>query len=190
MRRMTTWPGISSTSRTNNKGGAVLVIHPLRLIYIRVPKTASTSFVNTLDELDPQHLGDVHGNACEVDHLMRKGHVPKDYKKVGAIRHPYRWMQSAFNHHRNNPDMFNVEAVNIKQFIRAVRATPMDWLSLDGELYVDEVWRAEDMDDIVLSLGLEPRRMNVKTYDYPLDDDDKNLINERCSREMAYYVNH
>lgn len=164
-----------------------ILIHKLRLLYIRVPKTGSTSFVNGLDDQEPEHIGDVHGGVVEAEHLLRGRHEWLSYRRVGFIRNPYEWVQSAYAHWRISPDSFpTVQAASgLYQFVWRLPSTPITWLcDADGKLMC-EVWRTEDMTTICARLGIREFRKNGRLREpMEMNDETRALICRKFAREF------
>lgn len=165
----------------------MIIIHDLRLIYIRVPKTASTSFVSALDELKPEHVGAVHENAKALPGLLKKRPELQRYRRAGFIRHPYQWARSAYNHWHRNHDMFRVKPPQtLKGFVRMLPATPAEWLRDEHGTPLCEAWRTEDMPEIMAGLGLELHHKNIKFSEpYDPDEEMRGVIRERFADDFA-----
>ena len=167
----------------------MLIIHSLKTIYVRVPKTASTSFINALDELKPEHYGDVHQNACCIPRLLEKRPELKRYAVIGFIRHPYQWVRSAYGHWTRNPinkRMFHVKPPQtMKGFARMVRHGPAGWLKNEAGEVICDVKRTEDMAEIMAGYGLELHYKAVAwTEPHEPDDELKQICQQRFHQEF------
>lgn len=164
-----------------------ILIHPLKLLYIRVPKTGSTSFVGALDNLKPEHIGSVHGNMVEARHLLeRTGRWSEiaEYTCVGFIRHPYDWVRSCFAHWRQAPTTFpEVKgAKSLHGFVHRFMRTPLSWLCDAAGKLVCECWKTEDMSEIMPRLGLVEYRKRVRADNMPIDESTKALVRDKFAR--------
>lgn len=173
------------------------VCDPLRLVYIRVPKTASSSFVKGVSRRYgwALHSDPVHEYARNFSHEFSRAY--KDYRWVGTIRHPLTWLPSfrawvpprPYEEKQSYFHDTNISGMPWHDFIDNLKVTPMDWLSRDGQPI--DILRTEDIDAVAVEFGItcavdnptEPGRK------IPLPDDDrfKELVSQKFERELAFY---
>lgn len=158
------------------------ISHKLKLIYIEVPKTGTTSFRQALKTVDPdlEMISHRHSNAIETKKALNDDKIWDKYTKIGFIRHPDDWITSLLNF----PMIYTVVVKD---------RTPYDWfLDENGVIAIDNVYRTEDMDQIMADMGLPVLRLNVRNFDR--SDFIRNMIyippdvtDVKFSRELAHY---
>jgi hypothetical protein len=169
----------------------------LKLVYIRVPKTGSSSVCKAIGAVDPgfEHRHWVHARYGDIP--ADKWDGLKTYRKVGFIRHPLAWLPSFFalcqKHHTHRTAYLTepraLDAQDASWFLRNLKWTPMDWLTDASGNSAVEVLRTEDMTPFLASIGVRPRYENA-TRERPVIDwsgDDLAYIGHRFARELAYY---
>jgi len=166
------------------------VSHPLKLVWVRVPKTGSTSFYLAFDPVaDWKPVG---GDDHQYLDLNK---APEGYRTVLTIRNPFDWVQSfclmcmrAPAHWREYvTEDKNCQERKLDTFFKKFCLSPMRW----GE--VDEVWRIEDLAKLCKQHGVNPAgRHNVSSK----EDRENNFewTQERIdwaqklfARELEYY---
>lgn len=170
------------------------ISHNLKTIYIRVPKTGSTSITAAFADAagDMEQLGGPHSDALDARSLTTKW---DEYRKIGFIRHPLTWAPSfarwirAVN--RIMPTAVSEERDPTK-FIHLI-PTPMCWLThpRTHEVMVDEVWRMEDIDELFKEWGVAPRHKHAaptgKKIEWPVTPEYTEAIREVFARELLFY---
>lgn len=152
----------------------------LRLIFVRVPKTGSTSFLTSLKNAHHTYrqVGAGHGTALEARSLIGPG-IWNTYTRIGFIRHPRFWIASY--------KKFLANTEPWREFI-ANMPTPYDWLAdHKGDLLVNSVYRTEDMAKVTKAYGLQECHVNASNdlVTPPPDCDD--LIAVKFARELSHY---
>jgi hypothetical protein len=170
-------------------------------IFVRVPRTASTSFLLELEgSMGP--LGDVgpqHATAVELRELL--GWKWGRYYSFGYVRNPWDWLVSVYNsgvsigagikepwqggliQPADRPDIHPGQRSNFRfeAWVRQRRTTPMDWLSDGDEVIVDEIRLFENYIETAKThksaVAHEPYR---NWYSRELTQ----FVAERCAREI------
>lgn len=161
------------------------LVPKLSLIYIRVPKTGSTSFVKSLKRVGSSMKVSPHSTAIDSRIWCEKEW--KTHKKIGFVRYPFDWVQSYFKTglagRKDGQELF-------ERYIYRMQVTPMDWLcDEDGELMVDKVYRMEDMKEVCEQYGLQMFDLNQSkcTETFEFNSEMVEIIKDRCRRELEYY---
>ncbi len=113
------------------------------------------------------------------------------YTKFGFIRHPYEWVVSMWYmkstlFYGENTD------VSLSEFVRNLKLGMFKhwFLDDDGKMLVDDVYRLEDIFDVLKSeFGIKPVHINKTINKLPnlLTDRDKLIIREKFPHEFEYY---
>ena len=184
-----------------------VISRDLRFIYIRVPRTGSTTFTHHLNGLMGPllaNIGEQHATACEIRELLDPAQLlwDSDYASFGFIRNPWDWLVSVYNSHVSSgagmsdewsgiperviaPGMHPGECTNgpFPEWVRRRKTTPMDWLTDGGNVLVDRVLRMEDLygDHILNAVKRPDERPHYRDwYDAELAD----YVGEKCKREI------
>ena len=129
-----------------------------RFIYVRVPRTGSSTFMHYLETAFKPYLVDVghqHASAVELRDLWKdKWHT---YHTFGFIRNPWEWLVSMYNANLSegpwgkealpgSPSGHMRKAnLSLDEWIYERQTGPMDWLlDHEGDLIVKEVRLFED----------------------------------------------
>ena len=138
----------------------------LEFIFVRVPRTGSTTFMHHLTEefgTDLVDRGTQHAPAAILRALW--GVAWERHFTFGFIRNPWDWLVSVYNSGISSgaegkefwpgaliepvdaPGIHPGQRMNATfgEWVRRRRTTPVDWLSIDGKLAVDRVYRFEDL---------------------------------------------
>lgn len=171
------------------------ISHNLKTIYIRVPKTGSTSTVNAFAEAagDMKEIGEAHVDAVGARFLCPEWAT---YRKIGFIRHPLTWIRSfarQLSHAPKHGDMLTMKLHSDSIGFLREAPTPFSWLChpVTGEVMVDEVWRMEDMDKLFAEWGVAPRHKHKSTHQKRASLKETPefyaALDEHFDREFLYY---
>lgn len=158
--------------------------HELRQAYIRVPKTASNTFLRSWE------LAGVNWESQGSPHLaLREVTVPDGYSTLGFVRDPVDWAISAWNHARMTPKptILGYGMCSFLDYVRNVNLTPLEYLS-DGDKRADLILRSEDMDTYLTAQGIVPVRMGVRVerLEPDLTDEVMDAIRTRFADDYTY----
>ena len=133
------------------------IFHGIKMIYIRVPKTGSNSFLHSLYHVDVGELDYAWKGAFREAALKTKGKLRKpgagrhldergyhwtaqqakklidpkiweSYDKIASIRHPYTWIKSFYRQPGILEYGFNEDnSVPFTDFLRNLKLTPFNW---------------------------------------------------------------
>lgn len=182
------------------------------MIYIRVPKTGSSSFiecmsrkhkvvtkkmkVNPLEPLRsryPPYTTTQDHFGAEMARTLIDPKIWNNYEKIGFIRNPFPWVVSFYNQ-PNTDEMFGEDnRRSFIQFIENLKLTPFSWFTTtNGEMLIDTVYRLEDFSSVMDKYGCETVHIHEmpKWKDNVTLDDAKQYeesITKKFKREMAYY---
>jgi hypothetical protein len=154
-------------------------------IYVRIPNTGSTSFINALGKSGIKIKAQDHKPISRE--IMEEN---PDAKPMAFMRHPFEWVHSVINAHRfyGKDFLMDFTTQDSLEFVKNC-GTPLDWLRIDGKL-VGEMLLTRDMDDWLISSGLKrASRLNVSNSGKPkqLTDEMKEIIRDRFSEELEYF---
>ncbi len=139
------------------------IFHDLKLIYIRVPKTGSSSFFVSMSRTHKVELVQIGARSLYPPFTTTQGHYGAEmtrtlidpeiwdsYEKIGFIRHPYPWVVSFYNQ-PNTDEMFREDNRKpLGEFIWNLKLTPFSWCTdSDGEMLIDTVYRMEDLSTVM-----------------------------------------
>ncbi len=168
-----------------------------QFIFIRVPRTSSTTFIHYLEKVCSdlrQPVGYIH-----APYWKAKECLEGDYHSFGFIRDPWDWLVSAYNANIASgpygneaypggleepfdaPHLEHLDQrmnMTFPDWVRARETTPMDWLK-----GVDEIRRKEDFCagvSKITSSGIKTHRPYREWYDKDLAD----YVAEKCHREI------
>ena len=170
-------------------------------IFVRVPRTGSTSYCEHLERCFGPDLidrGPPHASAVQLRELW--GEKWGEYFTYGFIRNPWAWLVSFYNagisespfgkepwagkvvRRRGADEPLERGNATFEDWVRSRRATPIDWLSGgNGQVIVDRVYLFEDSIE-----GSEIHKSAVKHapwrdwYTPELAD----LVARKCCREI------
>ncbi len=164
-----------------------------KFIYVRVPRTASTTHKNELarDYPDIEQIGRPHASAWETC-LTGSWDLFHTY---GYIRNPWEWLVSIYNSGVSEtagpPEKWQGTAgdnpmirgnMSFDEWVRQRKTTPLDWLVDDKQaIIVDDVRLFEDY-----IKGEHELRSDVARAPYPewYDDSLAAYVADRCSVEI------
>ena len=117
--------------------------------------------------------------------------VWETYTKFGFVRHPYDWITSIYYAKLNNL-LHEDNSKPFSLYLRDLKPTTtiFNWfLDDDGKMLVDDVYRVEDMFDVMKNeFGLKPQRKNATVgKDILLTEEDKSLIHKHFPHEFEWY---
>lgn len=173
-----------------------------KLVFVRVPKTGSSSAFDTLIQRYPDFKRERSGHTVYRNFTPDQEARCDGFRRIGFVRHPLKWLTSMWSLYLRGGAWMHwgadvmPEAGQLKkpqEFLRALKATPMDWLvDRDGNLAMDTVYRTEDMAAFCKEFGSEPRWVNATRDRFTQDeiewsDADLDYIKRRFNRELSYY---
>jgi len=160
------------------------------MIFVRVPRTGSTSF---LADTGIQEIGPKHATARALRALFpqrwREAHT------MGTIRNPWDWLVSVYNSGVSvgagikeawqgpRRSMQDSERVNFPfdEWVRQRQTTPMDWLADGEEIIVNEVRLFEDF---IRTAKTHKSGFAHAHYREWYSDDLADYVAGRCRREI------
>jgi hypothetical protein len=169
-----------------------------KLVWIRVPKTGSTTVYHTLRAALPDLTSDGDPHEFMETLQERRGDAFAHYHHMGFVRWPLDWLNSmhASLAHPNNrfSRMHCVGGSKTKtprEFLDAIEHTPYDWFTVNGAVKVPEIYRTEDMSEFCNSVGQEARVINrtpdATRVELEWTRDDLHAIATKFARELAHY---
>lgn len=175
----------------------MFIFHDLKMIYICIPKTGSTSFLQAIEKkhrfkfASSSHRSNhfiKHSKAKDVRDNFIKESIWSTYHKIGFIRHPYDWIRSIYQ--LNNQLLGEDNTKPFPLYVKDFSLTMFDWFTDGEELIIDEIYRLEDFREIMKQYGANGklhlnRTSPKKTTD--ITEDLKQIIDKKFAREMTYY---
>jgi hypothetical protein len=192
-----------------------MIFHKWRLIFIGIPKNASTSFHFTLKNKTDYWLGEHNHDTIFDEFEKHDEDLLLDYKSFCVIRNPYDRFFSAwkfahphpgpieFEFYKNLFNKFVEDCVNEKfreQKIHSNHYTPQyKFVTLNKRIVVDDILRFEKLNEDWNSFQLKWNGMNKMYYKMNLQLSKQNdsgiripwneIYNEK-SREIIYDMYH
>lgn len=126
-----------------------------QIIFIRAPKTGSTSVAELMREQNPMLVTgkERHITAVAARNLLAE---PRNkYFRFGFVRNPFDWALSNFNHAnggagspwQRNTGIWFEKGCTFTEFVSKLWTDPLDWfIDQNGKVIVDRVFRLEDID--------------------------------------------
>lgn len=131
-------------------------------IFIHIYKTGGTSIRSMID--DKQMIHAAHATALDAKKAMMGDARWNDYWKFTIVRNPYDLVESLFYHHRrDNPRTFPTMEDQLQWIKRRWGKTishtdgppyisQHEWLTENGQMLVDNVFKFDDLQDVHRSL--------------------------------------
>lgn len=179
-----------------------VISRELGLVYVRVPRTASSTFVyylthtlgDLVEQITPQHAS-ARELRSELGPIWERSHT------FGFVRNPWEWLVSMYNANisvsvgEKEPipgrtvsgeglsETGPVERANMpfEDWVRARHATPMDWFMDGDEIIVDEIRLFEAF---VSGNRIRHGGKAHAPYRAWYDDDLAAYVAEKCRREI------
>ncbi len=168
----------------------------LKLIYMRVPKTGSTSFLNSMKDAGHEyvfrgkHEHEEHNTAAESKKFFTSDEW-NSCLKIGFLRHPYDWAVSAWQSNIatvHTTAQAGEPSESLIEFVNNHNKTPIDWFDSESGFHV---MLLEDLPIILEGYGGKPLHLNrnhvLQYKPYVLSGDEKEAIRIRFDREMGVY---
>src|SRR3990167_450490 len=168
-----------------------------KFIYVRIPRTGSSSFVHYLETTFGNHLQQIgcqHAAALELKSIY--GQQWDEFHTFGFIRNPWDWLVSMYNANisdgargkeplpggHNNGEMFRSN-MPFEEWIYQRNTTPVDWLSDEsGNVMVDEVRLFEGfIQQSKVRVGMKPHSRYQDWYTPVLSQ----YVLHKCQREIT-----
>lgn len=158
------------------------------LAYIRVPATGSTTFLASF----PGDFWIRDGS----DHETLSKALPRTsgLKVVTVIRHPMDWLKSIYwmttrakGHWLQFVSGDYDPEISPEAFLDQLTVAPLDWVTVDGEVRADRVYRIEDLAEICKELGGNPAQPLNKTESRPSVEWPEEAVRMKFAREYAHY---
>ena len=122
--------------------------------------------------------------------LVAKQYIPPDiwhsYKKIGFVRHPYKWVESLYNLKETRDAFKQDNSLPFSQFVNNFNISMYHWFTdKNGMMLIDEVYRLEDLEEVLASYGVRQMELNI-TKKGPLTwkETDKKIIDFKFKREF------
>lgn len=170
------------------------VTHAGKIVFIRVPKTGSTSVLNAIRAKWPDlqvyrrpHLKYSEAGRCGDG----------SYYRFGCIRHPLDWLRSMYDSihkgesHRGLFTDSRKASKCIVKFLEELKYTPYDWLVNRGGKLSVIVHKTEEYAELEDRLGISIPRHNVTespTVRFRYNSETEELLRAKFSREFKHYL--
>ena len=177
-----------------------VISHDLNFIYIRVPRTGSTTFLHHLESaVDTKQVGGQHESAIEARFTWH--HRWDSSLTFGFIRNPWDWLVSVYNANLSTtagepelhpgaliephdaPGIHPGQRMNatFDEWVRQRKTFPADWLYDGDERIVKQVWLFEDLIQRTSVIKSDmPHSPYQEWYTPELVD----FVAEKCKREI------
>lgn len=184
----------------------MLVFPDLKLIYIRVPATGSTSFVQSLTETWPEskerdYRGVVQAKllnnirmqdhfTAEQGRLTIPAKIWNSYEKIGFVREPLSWAKSIYRKTAivNSIDINN--SGTFEDFLRRLDKTPYYWFTdHQKNVIIDTIYRMEDMANVCKKYQIGYKHINpAATFrEITVTPQAETILREKFWREYEHY---
>jgi hypothetical protein len=183
-----------------------MIIYPdLKIIYIRVPATGSTTFHDQMSRKHEHYGVPVPANSPVrrmnnihmIDHytieqakLCIEPKIWNSYEKIAFVRHPFWWARSIYR----KLDTFNMIGIDtegtFERYLRKLDKTPYFWFTdASGCVMIDTIYRTEDLRKIYEKYGASPRHGNPSPTkrEYEVSKEVPRLLQEKFAREYEHY---
>jgi len=181
-----------------------LLLHDLKILYIIVPGTGSSSFHDGLrdrykrwdyvhiEENNPLYVGQIKHRVHFPAKIIKEEVGPeiwKSHKKIAFVRNPFDWVNSIYN--KGGIEVLGLNnKVSFSEFIENINLTPYYWFTDDdGNVIVDEVLRTEDLDTKLFKRWSIPESHKNPSHKpkNKFTTQDKEIIKEKFHREFKHY---
>ena len=174
------------------------IFNALKMIYIRIPKTGSTSFIHSMKNAGHHYQFAGHKKGAYSEHFTAVQAqefidpvVWSTYEKFAFIRHPYDWVRSLYFTKLTRMYLGEDTKRPFPEFIQNLRkeTTMYRWLTNKyGGMEIDTVYRLEDIDEIMKKFGCRIVHKNqTADNNIELTQEDKYIIDVNFWREMEHY---
>ena len=178
------------------------ICHELELIYIRIPKTGSNSFIKSmstkyeLTHIDSKKAHSEHFTALQTKKYVDakfEGDVWNEYKKIVFIRYPRNWVRSIYCLREIKSACGEDNTKPFSEFVRNLKLTEFSFFTDEfGKVMVDNVYTMErDLETILHKYGVRHSHINKTPLDklnsVEVTPEDKVIIDEKLRRELEYY---
>ena len=170
------------------------VFDDLKLIYIRIPKTGSTSFLYAMKKKhrccfvgDGKGSHSEHYTALTAREKFIRPYIWNNYEKIAVIRHPYDWVVSLYNLKETRTAWGQDNLKPFPEFVQNLDINMFYWLTdARGFQIIDNIYKLED-DILAKKYKIETVHLNQTNKPIELSNTDKECIDEKFWREFKYY---
>ena len=174
----------------------------LQFVYIRTPKTASSSMLFELD----RHFGEgVVLGTPYLDHRLATqarvtvADVWHKYWTFGFVRNPWTWAVSAFGQDMRTPWYmdFGTKSDDFIVWLEALKLTPLTWLTdANGRVIVDTIFCFEEIKEACRHIARHcgapfeiTKRVNPGVHDYAMlmTDEADEIIQKKFEAEINMF---
>jgi len=191
----------------------MLIYHPIKTIFTRVPGTASSSFITHMHKRwgEPekikistapiQGMNNISDNSHRTAHQLKlyleeigRQHIWDEYEKIAFVRHPVAWTNSIFRKTGIPQSIGENNKGSYRHYLESVDKTPYYWFTdPKGKVLVDYIFRTEDLDSEVFEIyGIAPpfsRHSVSRRPKFEPNEGDWKLLRKKFKREFAHYDN-
>ena len=182
-----------------------LLLHDLKILYIIVPGTGSSSFHDGIRDRykkwDYVHI-EKDNPLFNQTQIKQRVHLPAKiikqevspqiwmtYHKIAFVRNPFDWVNSIYN--KGGIEVLGLNnKVSFSEFIENINLTPYYWFTDDnGSVMIDEVLRTEDLDTKLFKRWSIPEshKNPSRKPKNKFTAQDKEIIKEKFYRESKHY---
>lgn len=172
----------------------MFISHERRAVFVRVPKTGSTTVVTNYRSIRPWSDWDQETHVFPYENPVTEERYA-DYEWWSAVRDPYTWIPSFYQWLARKPDRFNIRYMkdgtiyeDWEKFIRNIRYTPCDWAVSD--VVKVNVYKLEEPQVIADVFGVDmDRKQNItkERREFEPTPAVDRLIQDVFHRELEYY---
>lgn len=192
---------------------ALFVVHSLKLIFIAVPATGSTSFTESINrrigkqsdwaiyhadwqhparKLHPEVILDYHFTAEQARIVIADDSIWNGYEKIAFVREPYAWTRSIWRKLGATEYAVGIDCTGTYlEFLEKLEKTPYFWFTdSTGKVLVDNIYRTEDLEEVFRKYDLPYRHSNKTPQSQPETErtsEVDGILRKKFWREYKHY---
>ena len=184
----------------------MIVYNDLKVIFIRVPGTGTTTFHEQMKKVHTNHqeirvpkphpareLNDIYMPehfTAEQAQVCIDSRIWESYRKISFVRHPFWWARSIYRK-LDCKRMLGIDTEGtFEAYLRRLTKTPYFWFTnTSGCVIIDTIYRTEDLRAVYAEFGVSPKHGNKSPTkrEYNIAADVDPLLHQKFAREYQHY---